>query len=308
MAPAADAGRIAARLWPGDPVVLEELRGGITNVNYKASTPDGTYVIRLFGHDAGLLAIDRETERAATSMAAELGIGPELVVSAPHEGYLVTRFLPGNPVAPAQMRSAATLAEVAATLRTLHQGPAIPGTLNPFTVVDVYRDNAIARGGDPVEDYAWARPIAARIEAAVAFAMTAPCHGDLLTANFIDNAGHLYLVDWEYAGMSDPRFDLANFSAHHGFGINEDRELVRLYYGEPDQRAVAAVRLLGFMSAFREAMWSMVQHSISRLDFDFLEYAGEQFAKMRGAASGDEFRSALELLESAGSPAAGATK
>lgn len=310
MASAADAHRIAAQLWPGSAVALEELPGGITNVNYKASAPDGTYVIRLFGQHAELLAIDRANERAAASVAAGLGIGPELIRSAPREGYLVTRFLPGPQVTPEQMHSPAMLARVAQTLRRLHQGPPIPGTIDPFAVVGFYLGNAVARGCRPGDDYAWARPIADRIRPAVGFEMTAPCHGDLLTANFIDLGGRLFLVDWEYAGMSDPRFELANFSVNHGFTADEDRELVRLYYGAPDERALAAVRLLRFMSAFREAMWSVLQQAISELDFDFGEYAAEQFARMRAAASGEEFGAAMQLLEgvpgSAGGRARGA--
>jgi thiamine kinase-like enzyme len=306
VASAADARRIAAQLWPGAVVALEELPGGITNVNYKANGPDGTYVIRLFGQHAELLAIDRANEEAATSTAAGLGIGAELITSVPDEGYLVTRFLPGRPVTPEQMHSPAMLARVVQALRTLHQGPAIPGTIDPFAAVDFYRNNAVARGADPGDDYGWARPVAEQIKQAVGFAMTVPCHGDLLTANFIDLDGRLYLVDWEYAGMSDPRFELANFSVNHGFNAEEDQELVRLYYGEQDARAVAAVRLLRFMSAFREAMWSVLQQAISGLDFDFREYAAEQFAKMRAAAAGEEFRTAVELLETAPSAAVAA--
>jgi len=265
---------IAARIWPGAAVTLEELSGGLTNLNYKATTPSGTFVIRLFGRDAGLLAIDRETEQAATSMAARLGIGPEVVACAPREGYLVTRFLPGQQLTAEQMRAPGVMAQVAATLRVLHQGPPIPGTLDPFA-------------------------IAGRIKRAVSFSLTAPCHGDLLPANFIGYGGQIFLVDWEYAGMSDPRFDLANFSVNHDFGTDEDRELVRLYHGNPDEHIIAAVRVLRFMSAFREAMWSVVQQAISDLPFDFREYAGEQFARMRAAASGQEFGAALALLESA---------
>jgi len=297
VASAADAGRIAAQLWPGAIVALEELRGGITNLNYKASGPDGTYVLRLFGQHAELLAIDRVNEEAATSTAAKLGIGAELITSAPDEGYLVTRFLPGQQVTPQQMHSPEMLTRVAETLRTLHQGPAIPGTIDPFAAVDFYRQNAMARGVDPGDNYSWARPIAEQIKRTVDFTIIAPCHGDLLTANFIDLDGRLHLVDWEYAGMSDPRFDLANFSVNHGFSAEEDQELVRLYYGAPDARAAAAVRLLRFMSAFREAMWSVLQQAISELDFDFGQYAAEQFAKMRAAAAGEAFRTAAELLE-----------
>jgi len=265
---------IAARIWPGAPVTLAELSGGLTNLNYKATTPSGTFVIRLFGRDAELLAIDRETEQAATSMAAGLGIGPEVVACAPREGYLVTRFLPGQQFTAEQMRAPGVMAQVAATLRVLHQGPPIPGTLDPFAVVDFYRRNAVTRGADPGEDYAWAKPIADRIKRAVSFALTAPCHGDLLPANFIGYDGQIFLVDWEYAGMSDPRFDLANFSVNHDFGLDEDRELVRLYHGNLDEHVIAAVRVLRFMSAFREAMWSVVQQAISDLPFDFREYAG----------------------------------
>ena len=296
---------IAARVWPGAPVTLEELPGGLTNLNYKATTSAGAFVIRLFGRDAELLAIDRETERAAASMAARLGIGPEVVAYAPQEGYLVTGFLPGQHLTVEQMRTPGVMAQVAATLRVLHQGPPIPGTLDPFAVVDFYRHNAVTRGADPGDDYAWAKPIAGRIKRAVSFSLTAPCHGDLLPANFIGYDGRIFLVDWEYAGMSDPRFDLANFSVNHGFGIDEDRELIRLYLGNPDEHMIAAVRLLRFMSAFREAMWSVVQQAISDLPFDFREYAREQFARMRAAASGQEFGSALALLESGAGPAGG---
>ena len=290
--------RIAGRLWPGAAVALEELPGGLTNLNYKATTPGGTYAIRLFCPHGELLAIDRKVEWAAGSMAAGLGIGPEVVACSPREGYLVTRFVPGQRLTVEQTHVPGMMARVVGTLRILHQGPPIPGRIDPFSVIDFYRDNAVARGADPGDDYAWARPVASQIKRAVSFSFTAPCHNDLVAANFIDGAGQLYLVDFEYAGMGDPRFELANFSVHHDFGLDEDRELVRLYCGEPDQHVVAAVRVLRFVSAFREAMWSVLQVAISDLSVDFREYAREQFAKMRAAASGEQFRAALELLES----------
>lgn len=290
--------RIANRLWPGAPVALEELSGGLTNLNYKATTPGGTYAIRLFCRHSELLAIDRKVEWAAGSMAARLGIGPEVVAYSPREGYLVTRFVPGQRLTAEQLRVPGVMARVAGTLRILHRGPPIPGTVDPVSVIDFYRDNAVACGADPGDDYSWARPVASQIKRAVSFSFNAPCHNDLVAANFIDGAGQIYLVDFEYAGMGDPRFELANLSVNHDFGIDEDRELVRLYCGEPDQHMVAAVRVLRFLSAFREAMWSVLQQAISDLSFDFREYAREQFARMRTAASGEQFRAALELLES----------
>ena len=50
---------IASRLWPGAAVALEELPGGLTNLNYKVTTPAGSYVIRLFAQGAELGALCR---------------------------------------------------------------------------------------------------------------------------------------------------------------------------------------------------------------------------------------------------------
>ena len=83
----------------------------------------------------------------------------------------------------------------------------------------------------------------------MSFSLTAPCHGDLPPANFIGYDEQMFLADREYAGMSDPRFDLANFSVNHDFGVDEDRGQVRLYHGHPDQHVIAAVR--GAAARFR---------------------------------------------------------
>ena len=48
------------------------------------------------------------------------------------------------------------------------------------------------------------------------------CHNDLLAANFIDDGERVWIVDWEYAGMGDPFFDLANFAVNNG--LDEDGE------------------------------------------------------------------------------------
>ena len=54
-----------------------------------------------------------------------------------------------------------------------------------------------------------------------------PCHNDLLNANFIDDGARIRIVDWEYAGMGDPFFDLGNVSINHGLSEAEDRTPAR---------------------------------------------------------------------------------
>jgi thiamine kinase-like enzyme len=68
----------------------------------------------------------------------------------------------------------------------------------------------------PLPDaYAGAKELADTIERRLGARPLRPCHNDLLSANFIDDGERLWIVDWEYAGMGDPYFDLANFAANH---------------------------------------------------------------------------------------------
>ena len=39
------------------------------------------------------------------------------------------------------------------------------------------------------------------------------------------------------------------------------------------------LRLMRFMSDFREAMWGVVQQGISKLDFDYADYANRHFER-----------------------------
>jgi thiamine kinase-like enzyme len=159
-------------------------------------------------------------------------------------------------------------------------------------VVQDYRAQAIASGvGLPAAiDRAWA--IAERIRDARGRQQLVPCHNDLLNANFLDD-GAVRIVDWEYAGMGDRFFDLANFSVNHEFGVGDDRRLLAAYFGECQDAALASLRLMRYMSDFREAMWGVLQSGISDLDFDFNEYASKHFSRMKGTASDPEFEGYL---------------
>jgi thiamine kinase-like enzyme len=93
--------------------------------------------------------------------------------------------------------------------------------------------------------------------------------------------------------MGDRFFDLANFSINHELSDAENELLLAAYFGELDEAHVAALRLMRFMSDFREAMWGVVQQGLSELDFDFVGYAEEHFARLERIAADPKFREAL---------------
>jgi thiamine kinase-like enzyme len=288
-----DARAIAERLWPGRAPEIEELGGGITNRNFKIRVDGEAYVLRVGGKDTELLGIDRAVEHGASLVAASLGIGPEVVTFVEPEGWLVTRFLEGRPVPPDEMRRSANLDRAVRTLRRLHDGPPVPGRFDSFRVVEVYAETARAHGVRVPDAFSRAKPIADEIERRRAGEPERPCHNDLLNANFIDQGDRFRIVDWEYAGMGDRFFDLANFSVNHELSEAENEALLATYFAEarPDDRE--ALRLMRFMSDFREAMWGVVQQGISDLDFDFAAYAEEHFARLERTATDPSFRAAL---------------
>jgi thiamine kinase-like enzyme len=283
-----------ARVWPGQDVHVEVLGGGITNHNLKVDVDGESFVLRVAGKDTDLLGIDRAVELAATEAAAAAGIGPEVVAFVEPEGWLVTRFVEGKIPPMEQMRDLAMLRRVADALYAFHAGPSVPGTFDSFRVVETYRQTALDLGGAMPDAYGWAHEIASRVEARRAADVRVPCHNDLLNANFLFDGERLQIVDWEYAGMGDRFFDLANFSINHELDSDGSRALLGAYFGEVRDADAQALELMRFMSDFREAMWGVVQTAVSELDFDFAGYASEHFERLRRTAESPSFVTALD--------------
>ena len=267
---------IVARVWPNGVESVEPLGGGITNRNFKVTAGGDAFVLRIGGNDTGLLGIDRNVEHTASLAAASLGIGPEVVAFLEPEGYLVTRFVEGEV-------GRVSVDEAATALRRLHSGTPIAGRFDSFRVIETYAEIA-GRGGPE-----WAHELARRIEACRADAPLVPCHNDLLAANFIHDGSSVWIVDWEYAGMGDPAFDLANYAVNNGLDEEGDQALLAAY-GNADEDAHILMR---FMSDFREAMWGLVQQTLSELDFDFVAYTDEHFSRMERTAAEPRFQNAL---------------
>ncbi len=283
------------RVWPGRTAQLEVLGGGVTNHNVKVDLGgDEVYVLRIAGRDTDLLGIDRSVERDATQLAASVGVGPEVIAFLEPEGWLVTRFIEGKIVPEERMRDPTVIRRVAVALRAIHNGPPLERRFDSFQVVEDYRAVAFARGAQMPPAYAWARQIARRIAAARGPVPERPCHNDLINANFIDDGSRIRIVDWEYAGMGDVFFDLANFSINHGFSADERRALLEAYAGTVQAHQARALELMRFMSDFREAMWGVVQGVVSALDFDFDGYASQHFSRLEQIASEPAFEAALE--------------
>ena len=265
------------------------LTGGITNFNFKIETGGKAYVLRITGEDTDKLGIRREVEHQANLAAGMLGVAPEVMFFIEPEGYLLTRFVKGKHIPPEVIIRPENIVRVANKLRLFHRrAPELKGEFNVFRRVEMLTATSKQYDCQFPFDFDWIMAMMRQLEQTLlkdAYLPT-PCHNDLLNLNWMDEEvagelGEIRLLDWEYAGMGDIFFDLANFCLHHQPGEDMLRLLLQEYFGEVTPRNYARLRLMWPMAGIHEAMWGTTQTGISTLDEDFQGYADLWFGRVR---------------------------
>jgi thiamine kinase-like enzyme len=276
--------------WSGK-VIAEPLGGGLTNANFVVRDAGRRFVVRI-GRDIPEHQVMRFNERAAALAAHAAGLSPEILHH--QDGALVVAFVEGQTLTPEMLRQPAMLPRLVELIRACHTRlPAhLRGPLLMFWPFHILRDYAATLGRGQSR---WQQHLPRLLDAAAALErLISPvdiafCHNDLLAANLIDDGSRLWLIDWDYAGFNSPLFDLANLASNNGFDAGAERELLRLYFGrEPDAALLRRHAAMRATSLLREAMWGMVSELHSKLDVDYVAYAGEHL---------DKFEAELALLD-----------
>ena len=272
-------------------VVTTPLAGGITNLNYKIDADGKSYVLRITGADTEKLGIRRDVEHQANLAAGLLGIAPEVLYYIEPEGYLLTRFVKARPMPPEVMRQPENIVRAARKVRLFHRrGPLLDGTFNGFRQFEMLSAVSRENGCKFPLDFDWITQKVHETERALLMDpySPAPCHNDLLNLNWLEEElpggmREVRLLDWEYAGMGDVFFDLANFSHNHDLSDDGVRLLLQEYFGEVTAQSFARLKMMWPISQLREALWGTTQTGISKLDEDFQGYADLWFGRAREA-------------------------
>jgi thiamine kinase-like enzyme len=293
------------------------LAGGITNLNYRVEIGGDTFVLSIAGVGTDALGVDRSRAYEIARAAGDLGVGPEVVCLLPDDGILVARFIWGRRLVAGDAVNPGTLARIVRSFHRYHGGPAFPGAFSPFETLRAYLRTAQqpeaprmsgaapAAGAAPASERAqtlarlpddtatlYERMAVIERLAQHGCAIARPCHNDLWQSNLIDDGHAIRIIDWEYAGMGDVYFDLANFAIHNTFGDAEDQALLRTYFGTIPAAGVARLKLLKAAAELREAMWAVVgQHlpATTASGFDAPAYAVAHFERCRRALADPRF-------------------
>jgi len=267
------------------PRTVSELPGGLTNRNYKVTTPDGAFVARLSEPGTALLAIDRDCEYRNSVTAAAAGAGAPVIEYRPHDHLLVVGYLDGRTLTAEDVQAPDNIPRIAQSCRRLHDGGRFGNDFNMFDVQRGYLAVARERGFRIPTGYDDLLPHCQAAEQALAGrpAKTVPCHNDLLAANFIDDGDRIWLIDYELSGNNDACFELGNIAAESHLDDDALAALVTAYDGKPSSSRIARAKLLGLVSMYGWTLWGAIQNGASPIDFDFWGWAMERF---EGAARG----------------------
>ena len=248
--------RLAQRYVPGTgPVTIDRLGSGLVNRSYRVSREGRMFSLRSAAPRAAELGLDRDWECRVLRCAAATGLAPAVVCCEPRAGVLVSDWAEGIAWTAEQASSPDSLGTVARLARRVHALPVPdrPRIVSAAQWIAFYR-RSLDRHGDakssPLRD-----PLEPRVDEASHFLVdalrgapsTAPtlCHGDLHVQNLVVTAhGTPIILDWEYAHVTDPLWDLAGWACNGDLAEGSRDLLLRLYL-EREPTREEALRLAG---------------------------------------------------------------
>lgn len=228
--------------------------GGLSHTNLKLETPVGAFVLQIPVPDPH--APDRAQAIAATRRASDLRIGAELVHDDPKAGIILTRWVSGaGTLSPESLRSdGRRLGDVVGLLRRWHQsGEGLGPAIDHFDAMDRLRAALPMPLGSPRLTDALASAKAERGR----LASLAPIHGDPDLENLLSTQDGCVLIDWEYAGMGDPAWDLGYLALAADLTPVEEAAMLAVY-ADPEI-TIRRLRLNRLIAAALSALWFAVR-------------------------------------------------
>ncbi len=274
--------RVATQLshWNPDNIQITRLCGGQTNDNYKVTSGSISCFFRCVNGSNAALGSSLEREFQITSLVSEARIAPKVIHYSPQEGVLVTDFIHTS-TDKVNVRDVMTMQKFCHLIASVHNLQVeFPSEFCPFETIQQYTKNAL--DAEVVLPPTLKSSILPKMDRLQRFLLglraleKKPSHLDLHGGNIIDDGEKLWLIDWEYAAMADPYFDLATLASVEKFSDNEMYDLLYCYLGKkPAQGEFQYLYLMRILADTRWALWSYIQVKLSTQDEPFEEMGNE---------------------------------
>ncbi len=268
--------------------------GGLTNLVYRVSAGAEAFVLRLPGKGTEEY-INRANEAQAAAEAARAGVSPEVIHADAATGIMVTRYAEGAvTMSPQNFKSiAGAPARAGEVFRRLHTSGAVFNfRFELFSMIDEYLKVLATKDIELPDGYRDVVKDAETVRAALAAGPLplVACHCDPLCENFLDTGERMWLVDWEYSGMNDPMWDLADLAVEGEFLPAQEEEMIRAYFGgEPSGFDRGRIVIYKAMCDLLWTLWGLIQHANKNPADDFWRYSLNRFARCKALMASPAF-------------------
>jgi thiamine kinase len=228
--------RLCHAIVPGaGSIDLKPLGTGLISETYRVVRDGIAYTLKVAAEHRPDLRVDLGWEVRVLERAAGAGLAPRPVHTELGGAVLLTRWAEGRSWASHEAAIPANLERMAALLRRVHAlAVPLPARLiTPLQWIKIY-DEALSQCASYSSDPALRNEALVRAQAwaTVPHAISAVCHSDLHTLNLLEQDDSLILLDWEYAHVTDPLWDLAGWCANNDFDSDLQYGLLRRYLGD----------------------------------------------------------------------------
>lgn len=197
------------------------------------------YALRLPGEGTENM-IDRHSEQISTELACSLGVDAELIYFG-EDGSKITRYIPeAITMSSESLKEELRIRQISTLFKTMHScGQDTGVSFDVFDMAAGYEHIICDMQVPMFDDYPAVKAKVLKIKNHIDASRNitpVPCHNDPLCENWVVGGDRMYLIDWEYAGMNDGMWDLADVSIEAGFMPEHDEILLTSYLGKaPDK-------------------------------------------------------------------------
>ena len=263
--------RLCHAVVPGaGSVDLKALGAGLLSETFRVARDGVAYTLKVAVEQRPDLRVDLPWEARVLESAANARLAPRLVYCDLDGAVLLTRWAEGRSWASPEAAAPANLERIAALLRRVHAlaVPTPTRQVTPLQWIKIYTD-ALSRRTSTSNDPVLRSAAVARIESLSELPriVGAVCHSDLHAMNVLEEDDSLILLDWEYAHVTDPLWDVAGWCANNDFDAQVQRTLLASYLGQaPNLTQWQRFRLLIALYDYVCLLWSELFLSVRGAD------------------------------------------
>lgn len=256
---------------------IKVLKKGMTNRSFFFEHNNDKYIMRIPGKGTDEL-INRRDEFETYEAIKDLEWTENILYLNPNNGYKLSKFIKNaKNCNPNDLQQVAKCMDL---LRKFHSSNIkVNHCFNLYKQINFYED--LRNGQSAYRDYNTVKKRVFKLRPFIEKNVKKKvlCHIDANPDNFIFSKNHLYLIDWEYAGMQDPDIDIAMFAIYAMYDQQKIDKLIQLYYHNQcdsltKQKIYAYIAACGLLWS----NWCEYKQSLG-LDFGAYSIAQYRYAK-----------------------------